>query len=314
MTAPAPEMPPRKRRTGWISAHIFHAGDLDALITQMVAPLVTDLNPDGFFFLRYWEGGPHLRLRLLGSHPDQARHVKHELTRRAREHLNAHPSSRTLTPAQYEAMGSQQARAERLPAHDGRLHPNDTVEFIAYRPEHHAFGNPACMAAVERHFTESSRLALDTLSGHPGPGRRAAIALAALTLTLAACQADPRRMRLDPPPAIRDIYDARREDLRRQTRHLWTAAPGGPLGTWSHSIHTLRRALTDAGCAPEDADSPLGFLAHAAPPEHRPVAEVLLRCTHLLNNRIGLTPTAENRVGMLTAHILHDLSAIGDIT
>ena len=68
----------------WISAHIFHAGDLDALITRVAGPLVSDLNPEGFFFLRYWEGGPHLRLRMRVSDPGAA---ERELLARARAHL-----------------------------------------------------------------------------------------------------------------------------------------------------------------------------------------------------------------------------------
>jgi thiopeptide-type bacteriocin biosynthesis protein len=305
---PAPAGP-----AAWVSAHIFHAGDLDALITQVAGPLAATLDLDGFFFLRYWEGGPHLRLRLLVTGPGQARAARRELAGRARAHLGAHPSTRATTDAQYAAMAARMARGERLAGHDERLHPNDCVEFIAYQPEHHAYGNAACVTAVERHFTESSRLALRLLSGPLEPGQRAAIALAAVTMTLAACRADPALLPADLPPETDAIYLAQRGVLRPRARLLWTAAESHRLAAWARSIQTLRDALTRAGCAPRDAGSPLGHLARSVPSAHRPVASVLLRCTHLLSNRIGLPPAAEHRAGLLAARILSDLHHDGEI-
>ena len=198
----------------WISAHIFHAGDLDALITQVAGPLAGDLNPDGFFFLRYWEGGPHLRLRLRGSDPGRA---ERELAGRAPAHLRAHPSARAATQQQYATAAARLASGERLPGHDDRLHANDTVEFIAYRPEHHAYGNPECMTAVEEHFTESSRLALRVLAD-PARTRTA--------------RRDPARRRHQhagrmpgrPRPAARHLATAGRTDLPRPPRG--TPRPG----------------------------------------------------------------------------------------
>ncbi|WP_406314593.1 thiopeptide-type bacteriocin biosynthesis protein [Streptosporangium sp. NBC_01639] len=316
MTAIAPQTPSTARGGSWISAHLFHAGDLDTLITELVPPLVTELAPSGMFFLRYWEGGPHLRLRLLPRCGEQAGHLHAELARRGRAYLAANPSPGGLTSGRYRAMAAHQAAAERLNRHDDRLRPGDTLEFIAYRPEHHAYGDGACMDAVEAHFTASSRLALDLLRAHPDQGRRTAIALAALTLTLAAVRPDPTRLAvigIPHPPAVHQAYLRHRPDLHRQSRHLWTGDASGALGIWSQSIHRLGDALTALGCAPEDAGSPLGFLARTVPPARRPVAEVLLRCTHLFNNRLGLTRTAEFHTALLTHRVLSDLITSGDL-
>lgn len=310
---------PRRNGTGWISAHLFHAGDLDELITGLVVPLRADLvrDVDGLFFLRYWEGGPHLRLRLRPRHDGDADRVRRTVEARAREYLEAHPSQRLLTADDYRALAAHRAQGERLPGHDGRLHPNDGFEFIAYRPEHHAYGGAACMDAVETHFTASSRLALDVLATRPSVGRRAALFLAAITLTLAACRARPADLRaVELPKTVRDLFDQRRDDLLHQTHLLWTTPPGAPLAAWSDSVHTLRRALDDNNCAPDDPASPLSFLARATkpePPDQRRIAEVLLRCTHLLANRLGLGPTAEHRLALLAAHALFVLHEAGDL-
>ncbi|MFC5182277.1 lantibiotic dehydratase C-terminal domain-containing protein [Actinomadura harenae] len=303
--------------TAWVSAHLFHAGDLDELITGLVAPLAADLagDVDGLFFLRYWEGGPHLRLRLRPRDSRQAGRVRRTIEARARDHLDEHPSERRMTTGDYGALAARQARGERLRDHDGRLHPNDGVEFVPYRREHRAYGDAACMDAVEAHFDASSRLALGVLAARPGQGRRAALGLAALTLSLAACSVAPADLPAPTlPPDLDHRFLQRRDDLLSQTYQLWTDAPATPFtSAWSGSVLTLRDALVQNRCAPDDAGSPLSFMARAAPPERRRTAEVLLRCTHLLNNRLGIAATAEHRLALLAVRTLSVLHASGDL-
>src|SRR5689334_16190255 len=60
----------------WMSAHLYYQGPLDLLLRELVVPLVRDLGGRGLlaqhFFLRYWQGGPHLRLRLRPVERDGA--------------------------------------------------------------------------------------------------------------------------------------------------------------------------------------------------------------------------------------------------
>jgi len=48
--------------------HLHYNGDLDLLLSRLVRPLVASLaeepGVEGFFFVRYMLGGPHVRLRL----------------------------------------------------------------------------------------------------------------------------------------------------------------------------------------------------------------------------------------------------------
>src|SRR5881394_1255402 len=64
----------------WLSAHLFYQGSLDQLLRQLVSPLVGDLRDRrliaGHFFLRYWQGGPHVRLRLLPRQADAAEEIR----------------------------------------------------------------------------------------------------------------------------------------------------------------------------------------------------------------------------------------------
>ncbi|MEU4232918.1 lantibiotic dehydratase C-terminal domain-containing protein [Nonomuraea sp. NPDC026600] len=311
----------------WISAHLFHAGPPDTLVERVVAPLVAELDGelDGFFFLHYWEGGPHLRLRVKPVDGACAGRIRDLIEGRAVAYFAGHPSVRGFRTGQYQELAARYARAEDLTGYDERLHPNDAVEFIAYVPEHRAYGEDACIAAVEEHFTDSSRLALGLLATRPDRGRRAAAGLAALTLTVAACLPDERvlasrlRAGIRFPPDVEQAFQRDRDRLLRQARRLWgmsrEAEPAGgmpdagePTGgmpaAWAASLRTLRDRLTELHAVPSDVATPAGSLARLLRPEAAAVPYILLRCSHLLNNRLGIIPAAEERLILLTLRVM----------
>ncbi|TMR10375.1 hypothetical protein ETD86_39770 [Nonomuraea turkmeniaca] len=329
----------------WVSAHLFHYGDLDALVTEVVTPVVDALDADEHFFLRYWEGGQHVRLRLKTADPDRARDLVRSAAAR---HFTRHPSTPPFGQDVYRRFAAVVAREERREHFDERLRPAGTVEFIAYRPEHAAYGDEACLAAVERHFTDSSTLALRVLAAGTPMDQRVAIGLAALTITLAVAEPDlaaaatriaetapPDTTRLAasgsaasgsaasgshaaarpaaPPPVEPPPVEPRQGALLRQTTNLWSSTPAGVLGTWRESIQRLRDALDPlqaAGrCRPQDPGSPHAHLAMAVPPARRTVPLILLRCAHLFHNRLGLGREAELRTSSLLASTLTDLAA-----
>ncbi len=324
----------------WISAHLFHRGSLDDLITGAVAGLVEELTCSGalagLFFLRYWEGGPHLRLRLLPTRAEHADQMRSVLIARGTQYLHDHPSPplpATYTAETYRASAQRLALAERLTDHDTRLHPDDTVEFIAYRPEYAAYGRRPALTAVETHFSESSAIALRLLTAGTPPDQRHALALAMLMLTLAVCEPDlahaARRLRSAPARrisqptaaavrAFQDSYQRSRQALHDQAYELWARADragqtplGGELGAWLQSIRTLHDQLTTAHAqgrfAPVDSLSPLTRLSWAVSAQTPAVAQVVLRCMHLLCNRLGIHGAAEAHLVSLVARTLTDL-------
>lgn len=294
----------------WISAHIFHAGSLDRMALELVAPLRDDLADgiDGLFFLRYWEGGPHLRLRIRPRGADEG--VRRLVADRASAYLDRRPSRRSLTEREYRRLADTAAAGERLLSHERRLHPNDSVRFFGYRPEHHAFGGPACMPIVEQHFTESSAIALDLLARQPCTAQRAAIGVAVLYTVLAVCEPELDRaaraaaaLRFPASPPVEEAFRRARSGLTAQARACWEGPPprDGPLADWAESVSALHGRLTELNNDPSDAGSPLSFLARGAVPR------ILLRCTHLLNNRLGVAPGIESRLALLAARTLAEL-------
>lgn len=400
----------------WVGAHVFHRGDQDLLVTRAVAPVCEELARAGhvedWFFLRYWEGGPHVRVRLRATAP--AGGIRAAVARRCAHHLVDHPSPRDdWSQREYESVAWQRAAGERLTKWDHHLRPVDTLEFTAYEPEHRAYGEGRALHAVERHFTESSRIAVRLLS--TPRDRRAAAALAMLTLAVAACEPDLDRAaaRFAAARTWRPSTGDRRDDLLHQTRRLWSHvsadpppgptapdrtppdpgtakltppdaapprftppdstqpalgppghapvvlapavpappasppaasappgsaspgsaspgcsppgsapvgsvpaqraghAPADPLASWWASISTLHTTLTGLRArgefAPVDALSPFSGLARALHPDDPLVAHVVLRCTHLLCNRLGLSSATEARLAWLTARTLSGL-------
>ncbi|WP_298738499.1 thiopeptide-type bacteriocin biosynthesis protein [uncultured Chitinophaga sp.] len=117
----------------WLSAHIFYNGHPHLLLNNLVSPL---LERTGYsaFFIRYWENGPHIRLRMqVGI--DELGRLKKLLT----EHCNSFF-------AYYPA-----------------LHRHDALQFIPYQPEVQRYGNLQSLPWAERQFVTSSVYVLQHL-------------------------------------------------------------------------------------------------------------------------------------------------------
>ncbi|HKN55143.1 MAG TPA: lantibiotic dehydratase C-terminal domain-containing protein, partial [Amycolatopsis sp.] len=185
--------------SAWVSAHAFFQDDLDLLVTHVVAPLTEELAAEGmageFFFLRYWDGGPHLRLRVLPAPGASRGEVERLIGERFGGYLSGNPSADHLSAAQYAALAPELARKEDMSSWTTRPYPNNSVSFIAYRPEYERYGHGAAMQAVERHFAESSRIALPVVTQAVPPKRRATLALGCILAAWFVGCADPAGLR-----------------------------------------------------------------------------------------------------------------------
>ena len=314
----------------WISLHIHRRGGMDHLLMGGVSPLIEHLRREGvlarWFFLRYWDGGPHLRLRLLPNSGHNAEEVL-SAARRTMERWVAHnPSTVRLTTGEYAERARFLAAHERFERPPLPLRANDTIEEVLYRPETEVFGTGPALAAAEAHFEESSTLALAILERTRQDGQRARIAFFLLMIALSdnPCRPDVlvRWLRSswedwraaaavaqgELPPALNLRA---RGALLEQAEHLWAATRTQSslnsedlLGMWAHSLARLRWAHSGTPSGPSGrAASP--FSPKGGPgPEGAPSLPLLLRCTHLLNNRTGLTGDAEGALFALACDAL----------
>ncbi len=139
----------------WRSFHIFlwHAAKADRFLAQVMLPrLMREGKSIRWFFIRYWEGGPHIRLRLQAN-DSVVKGLIADLARAAQDYL----SPGLLDPDRY-----YRGNVFERPVEDIGAMPwfeEGAVEQIAYQPETSRYGGPEALAHQERLFELSSRLA-----------------------------------------------------------------------------------------------------------------------------------------------------------
>ncbi|MEU3992956.1 thiopeptide-type bacteriocin biosynthesis protein [Streptomyces platensis] len=305
-----------ERRAGgdrtWVSAHLFSQGNLDRVLTDLVAPLLNELRErwwaDRGFFLRYWDGGPHIRLRVLPSCQEAAAAVRGLIEQRATAYFAHSPAPEVLSQEEYLHSAREIGAWEGVRPTE-RMYANNSVHFLPYVPEHHRYGQGATLELVEEHFSTSSELALDLLRGATGPEQRELAALCHLLLAWFLGAEDVRELagrqlakvsaRRAPGTAeTRTASDA--QFLRRRERLLTLAATMRKVGrAWPH--------MPDDSSLKRWASSVSGVVdalgADADAPSAESAADL---CAHLFANRVGVRIDAEGSLRYLAARAVTD--------
>lgn len=138
----------------WFAVHLFYSGDLDLILRELVTPFIREFFADEdteafWFFIRYWENGSHIRLRMNTEHSLQDILTK-ALEKRANEFFLQYPADHGL-------------------------------KFPVYEPEITRYGNRQSMRWAELHFFKSSAFILDWICTRK-PG--ASVLIQALRLQL----------------------------------------------------------------------------------------------------------------------------------
>ncbi|SDF73476.1 thiopeptide-type bacteriocin biosynthesis domain-containing protein [Pedobacter terrae] len=120
----------------WLSLHIYYAGNADELLIQAIAPFISKWKfcffaGSPWFFIRYWEGGSHIRLRL------HANSFYHEQI----------SSSLSNDLCQFQSTSFQVEK----------------VLSMKYDPEIIRYGNVESITWAEQHFAASSAYVLNWL-------------------------------------------------------------------------------------------------------------------------------------------------------
>lgn len=137
----------------WLSAYLYYAEPWERLLVDVVKPFVEKAIREGFaenfFYIRYWEKGPHIRLRFKGTPEKLAVGLKPQLSACFEAHFQKNPSVR---------IDPEWARS----GQDAWYH-NNTLAFIDYVPEVARYGGPDTIAIAEQQFEYSSRAVLSIL-------------------------------------------------------------------------------------------------------------------------------------------------------
>jgi thiopeptide-type bacteriocin biosynthesis protein len=148
----------------WIGGHIHFVGDIysgvaDDVIRSIVEPFVRDQQScgsiDSFFFIRYREDGPHVRLRLQGDPVILECRVAPALI----AYIDGADKTRALDKK-----------------------PKINLRWVSYQPELERYGGPAAVSVAEHFFEISSEAAFDLLRPLPTEPRSVRLGRALLAM------------------------------------------------------------------------------------------------------------------------------------
>ncbi|MGW1889364.1 thiopeptide-type bacteriocin biosynthesis protein [Streptomyces sp. NPDC002004] len=301
-------------RGGWRAFHIYLPHSLQTgFLCDAVAPLVRDAGDGGrFFFLRYWQGGPHIRLRIDGASDATLESVGASLAA-AVPQLTAELSDEYA----YEvSLQSQLADLEGEKPAD--IRPAGTVERDEYVPEYRKYGGPAGVDIAERVFSATSVAVLDVLSARPGRELKAPIGEAmrftAMSLSGSGLGVQESREFLDRyeawwRPYVPAGYDAMWEGLyakmRDNVRNLCTSVWHQGRTDALHGIYadalTAARSLPGAVTDGDLAELRLGETTYA---------HCLSNYIHTTNNRLGIIPAGEAFMAHVMRRALDELEPV----
>jgi thiopeptide-type bacteriocin biosynthesis protein len=291
----------------WVSAHLHYHDGLDNLLCSGVRPLVDELIAngliEGFFFVRYWQGGQHVRLRVLPTDEINKEHISCLIETRIGQFFTRSPSQAIIRSEHYARAAAwlcQQEFGQRTVTIEP-LQPNNCIRYVAYSPEYGRCGGPAGVAAFEPHFMDSSKIALELIATNPSPRQRTGRALALMLLAAAVAVPDLQRLarffrtsyrnwadrlvtgdRVHPKRYETEFerhYDRQRPQIDDLVRQLLEVAchPGGDdadaiSARWMASIAVLRDRLDSL--APDD--------------QRMGLEPLLFQALHKHNNRLGV--------------------------
>ncbi len=306
----------------WLSAYLFweaddtmgvwgHAGSAgiygataDRVVLEVVEPIVVECRERGwaesFFFVRYSEDGPHVRLRLLHTSKESEQSLRRLVAARAQEAIAA------------DAQG------------EGLL---TKFEWVPYEPEYERYGGPQGMDLSEEIFHDSSLAAIDLLrkidrssrSGRLGKGLLAMLVMLHAFLEsrdscaeLAGQYGSNYLRALVPDPELQETWQKRFEEgFDRQSDRLapyveaaWEALASGQeltpeLDSYKATLDLSRRRFRDLF-----DQGVLVYGGETLTDWRRAVGSIMPSYVHMMNNRMGISIQEESYLSVLIQHTL----------
>jgi thiopeptide-type bacteriocin biosynthesis protein len=299
--------------SSWCSVHIYYHTDQDALLLECIKPLLSCMTETAIasklFYLRHWQGGPHLRLRFFSSEETAAREI---VKTRLQQFLLSRPSRCSIDEQSYAAMRLHFGALEKE-TFAVELQPDNSYRFERYHPEYAKFGGERGVAIAEELFERSTTISLVALSTITGShDRRLGVAFIML-LTAACCFGIPRQelgsfigayerawSQYVPSAAMakwQSLFDEKRRVIRATADRILDGEVSPNARPWADTVTAAARTLDQAGSSVYDA------MGVAAPDEQKRQL-LLMQYVHTHNNRLGVNAADEAYLGFLARSCL----------
>ncbi|MFE8913171.1 lantibiotic dehydratase C-terminal domain-containing protein [Streptomyces globisporus] len=304
----------RTRAGEWSPLHIYLPMSLQpGFLRDVIRPVVHDAGvQDRFWYLRYWQGGPHIRFRLHDASEQMVESVRGRLAA-------AMPAFDAEQRAEYAQQSSHQpGLAELEGAEPEEVRAAGTVEPAVYTPESAKYGGETGLRIAEELFRSTSNAALDLLAGlsdrqlassPTGQALRVmAMSLKGSGLDVAQSQdflghyeEDWRRW---VPPGYDEnwpkIYGRTRMKVVELCRAVWI---DGSTDVFYDIYTQAWRSARKAQSGATDGDVAELVL------EGTPYAHCLANYIHTTNNRLGILPVAEAFLAYVIRRALSELQS-----
>jgi thiopeptide-type bacteriocin biosynthesis protein len=286
----------------WRAFHVFYFdfGHVDELLIEagrLMAALAPQ--PADWFFIRYSEGGMHLRFRLRGNPPYYDEFLQG--VRAKAWGLAPSPGA----PSEIPAGG--------FPDERGHFHHPGSIVEIPYVAETERYGGPHALAENEALFASSTSLALKligaTLGDHASRAKLAidlmlAAAIVAVddagdegrffeaysrfwALNLLQTSRMPEGSRLTSTA----MAESRLHKLREYSQSA--AAPKSPSLLWLRRLAEAKRRFQDLAASGKLVSPAQGKIVADREACDAAISEMLMSQLHMMNNRLGIPPYFE---------------------
>ena len=147
----------------WESVHIFYYDtDKDALILECLRPLMKELQQRDWvqncYFIRHWQGGPHIRLHIASEPERFHASVLPYVQRKVGNYLQSHPSLRSFTEGDATQQHERRRHMSLLPLDYVALMPNNTFQTAPYDALALITGSPGMARLLEDFYIETNDL------------------------------------------------------------------------------------------------------------------------------------------------------------
>jgi thiopeptide-type bacteriocin biosynthesis protein len=310
----------------WLALHVFYGADQDTAIVEAIGPTLRRLRASGsisrYFFVRYWNGGPHLRVRLecLRSVAEVERAFRqgikpffHEATFDVADVRHYTEESARMHAWEQRLAGDQEGLVEPLEP----VQPSCTIQARPYRFDEKRYGGPSAEEDTHDHFCASTRIACSVLElTAKNPASRPVFALHAAAIVPAVLEASD---------SVALEYFTRCGELEPDLDHIpgerrWQDRDFLPYASQRAALEDVRALLDRRNpSAPEfwllllegwrsELRRRREFLIHArgahglqVHPDHLIIVDM-----HLFLNRLGIGLTVECYLYYLIAGTLRD--------
>lgn len=144
-----------KKSKTWLAAYLYYAEPWEEFLINVMKPFVDNMMKEAlaeqFFFIRFWERGPHIRLRFKGETGILENQLKPHLENYFLDYFKKRPTVRRDP----EDMDKWQANRQWF--------PNNSIQYIDYEPEVERYGGPLAILTAEKQFEISSRAVLGVI-------------------------------------------------------------------------------------------------------------------------------------------------------